>query len=184
MNSYLPQKRMQTITKVCGQLEELVNVRMKYSILHVIPLFLVLSANTFYNFWAVVMALAPHYPPLPSLHQNQTFALPHIPTYSTLSVDPIISLSKQWMFLNETKPWLTSNNVRVLEETLPTGTIPGSVSCRCWGCYGRWWGWSDGELLCDTILGNQWHQVKAIYILQTTVLVCVQAHGSIFLVGV
>ena len=47
---YLPWKGMQTITKVRGQVEELVNARMKYPRLHVITLLLVLSAKTFHNF--------------------------------------------------------------------------------------------------------------------------------------
>ena len=60
MYSHLPWKEMQTMNNFCGQVEDLVNARIKYPRLNVIPLLLVLSAKTFHNFSYVVMALAPH----------------------------------------------------------------------------------------------------------------------------
>ena len=133
MNSYLPWKGMHTITKVCGQVEDLVNAQIKYPRLHVIPLLLVLIAKTFHKFWTVVMALAPHdASPLPRTHPIQTLVLNHLNTYWTLSISPIISLSQQLLVPNETQPGLTSQNVRVMEDTLPPGKIPGADPCISW----------------------------------------------------
>ena len=68
VNSYLPWKSMEMIMEVCGQVEELVNARIKYSRLHVIPRFIVLSAKTFHNFLTILIALAPHEAPPPPIH--------------------------------------------------------------------------------------------------------------------
>ena len=62
---------MQTITKVCGQMEDLVNKQMKYPSPHVIPILLVIIAKTFHNFLTVVMALAPHDAPPPPTHPSK-----------------------------------------------------------------------------------------------------------------
>ena len=99
------------------------DISLKFDSLHVIPLLLVLSAKNFHNFWSVVMALAPH---------SSKLALTQLPTYWTLRIAPIISLSQQWLIPNETQPGLTSQNVRGLEESLPPVTIPGAAPCISW----------------------------------------------------
>ena len=59
------------------------------------------------------------------------------------------------------------------------GLLPALV-----GCSGRWWGWSDRELLCHTLLENQFHLIRAIYTVHTLSFPWVQGCGRIFLVVV
>ena len=68
----------------------------------------------------------------PTRPPTQTRALTQLPTYLTLLIAPILSLSQQLLVSNETQPGLTAHNVRGLEETLPPGTIPGAATCISW----------------------------------------------------
>ena len=133
MNSYVRWKGIHTTTKVCGKVEEPVNAQIKYSMLHLIPLLLVLSVNTFHNFWTVLMALAPHdTPPTTQPPKLNTNSAPDIYLHNPKN-HTIFSYSQQWLVPNETQPGLTSKNWCGMKETYLPGTIPRDTPHKSWG---------------------------------------------------
>jgi hypothetical protein len=63
---------MQTIKKVCGQEEKLLNTRMKYCRVYVIPVYLPLRGKFVYNFWPGVIENISSCRPHPTQTNNTT----------------------------------------------------------------------------------------------------------------
>ena len=118
LQSYLPYSVSHLITQGCGQVEELVCSRMKYSRLYVILLHLVLSAKSEYNFWPGLMALAPHTAPQPNLPPTNPI---HNPKHTHLTLCSVlirhICIAVDWCALKQVhERYLHSDIVTIVAD--------------------------------------------------------------------